>query len=213
MTNFIEMFKVFQIKTSKFKNKFLNNIMGNAFTTAVVNLKDEAQSAITRSKLIDIKSAKSKRDNELAFKIATTRERAHWLITFYATLITFNFARIRFIGEKSFSPLPLAWLPFIGTPFLFMYQLDFAYGTKLSRLNLETKNILKNEKNHWFNEPIRLPKSFQAEYLKMMQEFREKHSEEVANDWAVFVDSMTNEEIYDQVLPATKLVQNWWREL
>lgn len=200
--------------------------MGNSWVSSV---KDDASktvsNAVIRSKLIDIKAQKTKRDQELAFKVATVRERIHWLAAFYVTLISFNFLRLRFFARGqmknsskahhstttkskiSFEPLPLAWLPFIGTPFVFLYQVDFSYGTKLERLNLEAQHILKNEK-HWFNEPIRLPRSFEAEYRRMMSEAKQKFPEDdkVLEDWAVFSDSITKEEIFVQTFPATRLL-------
>lgn len=181
--------------------------MGNSWFSSV---KEDAtktvSGAVIRSKLIDIKAQKSRRDQELAFKVATVRERIHWLAAFYVTLISFNFVRIRFINKtKGFDPLPLAWLPFIGTPFLFMYQVDFSYGTKLERLNVEAQHILKNEK-HWFNDPIRLPKAFEAEYRKMLEEVRVKFPDEKPEDWAVFTDKITKEEIFVQTFPVTRLL-------
>ena len=181
--------------------------MGNHLWTSVKeDTRTAVSGAVVRSKLIDIKSQKSKRDQELAFKVATVRERIQWLAGFYVTLIGFNFARMKITKEAArFSPLPLAWLPYIGTPFLFLYQVDFAYGTKLERLNLEAQHILKNEK-HWFNNPVRLPRSFEIEYRKLIEESKVKCPDEPMEEWAVFSDAISREEISLHTFPATKLI-------
>lgn len=180
--------------------------MGNTLAAVKNDTEAAVSGALIRSKLIDLKSQKSKRDQELAFKIATVRERIQWLAGFYVSLFAFNFARMRLSGEAAqFSPLPLAWLPYVGTPFLFCYQIDFAYGTKLERINIEAQHILKSEK-HWFNKPIRLPKSFECEYRKLVQEAAKKAPDEPMEEWAEFCDQLTKEEVFMQTFPATRLL-------
>ncbi len=97
--------------------------MGNHLTSFKEDSRAAVSGAVIRSKLIDIKSQKSKRDQELAFKIATTRERIQWLLGFYATLFCFNFARVKISKETSrFSPLPLAFLPYMALRFCFFIK-------------------------------------------------------------------------------------------
>merc|ERR1719424_1215915 len=109
-------------------------------------------------------------------RIAVLRDRVHWLLAFYGTMIVTNAIRLKRFGivDKrlaigAFEPMPFAYFPYVGTPFLFMYQADFAYGSKAERLNIETQNILRNEK-HWFNEPMLLPKYMEPHYKKVMEE-------------------------------------------
>lgn len=176
--------------------------MGNALSSAKDNAKQELSNAVIKSKLIDIRAAKRQRDSELAFRIATVRERCHWLAAFYVTLLAFNAAKVRIAKEK-WSPLPLAWLPFIATPYVFLYQLDFSYGNKLERLNIESQHILRNE-HHFFKMPMRLPRSFEAVYREMLDEQKRAEGKDIP-DWAVFDDSVTNEEIMRGTLPVTQL--------
>merc|ERR1712187_470542 len=128
----------------------------------------------------------------------------HWLIAFYGTMIAVNALRVKKFGMADkrmaigfFEPLPLAYFPYVATPFLFMYSADFAYGTKAERLNVETKNILLNE-SHWFNKPIVLPKYLEPHYRAL----QEKNAVELRalgeppeEDWATFSDDMTDAEI------------------
>eukprot|EP00756_Hemistasia_phaeocysticola_P005678 Hpha_TRINITY_DN1344_c0_g1::TRINITY_DN1344_c0_g1_i2::g.93417::m.93417 len=116
-------------------------------------------------------------------------------------MIAFNAGRCRFQRIRM-EPLPIAWMPYVVTPFAFAYQIDFSYGSKLERLNIEAQNIIKNEK-HWFNKPLRLPKVFQQEYLAMQGELLQKCPEEPPEDWATFDDELTREEIHQLTLPAT----------
>merc|ERR1712150_307217 len=74
----------------------------------------------------------------------------------------------------SFESLPLAYFPYIATPFAFAYTADFAYGSKAERINMETQNILRNE-SHWFNNPIVLPAQMKPYYEDFMEETRAKH--------------------------------------
>merc|ERR1719401_2297574 len=119
-------------------------------TTATI--KEDATKAIMMSKLADLKVKKTERDMQLAMRMAVLRDRVHWLLAFYGTMIAVNAIRLRRFGivDKrlalgSFEPMPFAYIPYVATPFLFTYQADFAYGTKAERLNVETQNILKNE--------------------------------------------------------------------
>ena len=69
--------------------------------------------------------------------------------------------------------MPLAFFPYIATPFLFAYQADFAYGTKAERLNIEMQNIVRNE-SHWFNDPLILPKYLEQYYREMQDDANTK---------------------------------------
>jgi len=109
------------------------------------------------------------------------------------------------ILRLKFEPLPIAWMPYVATPFAFAYQVDFSYGSKLERLNVEAQNILRNEK-HWFNDPIRLPKAFQTEYEHMQADLLARCPEEPPDNWAIFADEMSPEQISMSTLPATLLL-------
>merc|ERR1719158_1437323 len=100
------------------------------------------------SKLADMKAKKIERDVTIAMRIAVLRDRVHWLLAFYATMLAVNALRTRKLGivDKrlaigSFEPMPLQYFPYIATPFMFAYQADFAFGTKAERLNIEARNI------------------------------------------------------------------------
>ena len=95
--------------------------------------------------------------------------------------------QVQVYRTRAWKPLPIANVPFVAGPVMFLYNLDMvsqptlvpsplpppsprnqvppqkrrypqAYGDKMERLNVETQTILRTEA-HWFNGPIALPSS------------------------------------------------------
>lgn len=184
---------------------------------AEAHLKQEAKNALLMSKLADIKQKKIERDTQIAMKIAVLRDRVHCLIGFYITMIAANAIRTRRFGVMdkklaigSFEPMPLAYFPYIATPFAFAYQADFAYGTKAERLNIEVQNILYNE-SHWFNKPIVLPKHMEAVYSTMMHDTNVKLAEigePPEKNWAIFTSEYSTEQLLTRAAPLSRLLHS-----
>merc|ERR1712187_159018 len=139
----------------------------------------------------------------------------HWLIAFYGTMIAVNALRVKKFGMVDkrmaigfFEPLPLAYFPYVATPFLFAYQADFAYGTKAERLNIETQAILRSE-DHWFNKPVTLPKYMEPYYREMMESNNARLAligEAAEKDWAKFEHSLTSEELLKRSSPISRIL-------
>merc|ERR1712151_586974 len=146
-------------------------------------------------------------------RIAILRDRVHWLVGFFVTMIAANALRVKRFGFADarmaigfFEPLPLAYFPYVATPFTFLYTADFAYGTKAERLNVEVQHIMRNE-NYWFNRPMTLPGYMQPFYKDMMKTNNEKLALmglPPEKDWANFSYELTTEELDDHVSPLTR---------
>jgi hypothetical protein len=167
------------------------------------------------SKLADMKQKKLERDLQIATRIAVLRDRVHWLLAFYGTMLAVNALRVRKVGVADprmaigpFEPMPLAFFPYIATPFLFAYQADFAYGTKAERLNIEMQNIVRNE-SHWFNDPLILPKYLEQYYREMQDDANTKLNligEPPEPEWAVFTNAPSGEELLKRSTPISRLL-------
>eukprot|EP00747_Dinoflagellata_sp_TGD_P031579 gnl/TRDRNA2_/TRDRNA2_135383_c0_seq1.p1 gnl/TRDRNA2_/TRDRNA2_135383_c0~~gnl/TRDRNA2_/TRDRNA2_135383_c0_seq1.p1 ORF type:complete len:221 (-),score=48.05 gnl/TRDRNA2_/TRDRNA2_135383_c0_seq1:383-979(-) len=183
--------------------------------SAAQAVEDEVKAAVVISKLADVKLKKVERDTQIAMRIAVLRDRVHWLLAFYGTMLVVNAVRVKKLGivDKrlaigSFEPMPLTYFPYVATPFLFAYQADFAYGSKAERLNIETQNILRNEK-HWFNEPMLLPMYMEPHYKKMMDERNAKLAERglpPEEDWAKFSSDISAEDLLNRSSPISRLL-------
>mmetsp|Transcript_5329 Transcript_5329/g.6817 ORF Transcript_5329/g.6817 Transcript_5329/m.6817 type:complete len:216 (-) Transcript_5329:46-693(-) len=176
----------------------------------VSKIKDDAsdgvREAMFQSKLADLKQMKTQRDTQISMRMAMLRDRVHWLVAFYTVILGVNFARRRVLGR--FEAMPLAYYPYIMTPFAFMYQADYAYGSKSERINFEALQIVKNEK-HWFNEPLVLPKYLEGPYNRS----REAQNRQLAElgalpekDWAVFNQKYSNQQISQLSFPITRVL-------
>eukprot|EP00928_Gymnodinium_smaydae_P066781 TRINITY_DN49742_c0_g1_i1.p1 TRINITY_DN49742_c0_g1~~TRINITY_DN49742_c0_g1_i1.p1 ORF type:complete len:212 (+),score=35.85 TRINITY_DN49742_c0_g1_i1:89-637(+) len=171
---------------------------------------ESATSFVLQSKLADLKQKKKERDLMIASRIATIRDRVHWLSAFYVVMIGANLFRGRKLRAAGlpWEPLPISYLPFVATPFAFAYQADFAYGNKAERINAEVQNIIKNEK-HWFNDPLLIPAYLKPVYDDMQRETNEKLKAmgvSAEPEWATFDDQMTSEETLHHSFPVTRLL-------
>eukprot|EP01129_Flabellula_baltica_P012967 TRINITY_DN5949_c0_g1_i1.p1 TRINITY_DN5949_c0_g1~~TRINITY_DN5949_c0_g1_i1.p1 ORF type:complete len:162 (-),score=19.91 TRINITY_DN5949_c0_g1_i1:14-439(-) len=138
-----------------------------------------------KTRLLDIRQKKQERDFQIAWRMATTRERVYWLAGFYTTMGVVSMAKM--IYQRRIEPLPLSFLPYVLVPFVFFYQLDFAYGTKSERLKVMTDKILNEEPHHWFNQPIELPDLLKPYYTDLMHDQNqelEKLGKPLQKDWA-----------------------------
>jgi hypothetical protein len=182
----------------------LNNIPNNNFNTfsrqskkhkmGVINsvekrIEQKQLDAAIRQQLLSFKKLKRRRDYEIATKIATTRDRVYWMCGFYGAMGTASIGRMIYLRE--FNALPLKYVPFVLVPFLVAYQADFAWGTKVDRIDKEARKILKSEK-HWFTEPMELSPLLQEHYMTYWTETNKKLEAKgylPESHWASFPDA------------------------
>jgi len=81
------------------------------------------------------------RERMVATQIATARERLNWFGSFYI-LATLAMTKMYRATKK-----PTSFAAFLPLTFLFGYQVDLAYGTKLNRVKIEAENILLYERD------------------------------------------------------------------
>lgn len=185
--------------------------MWGSFSKSASDAKAQAKkgvsSAVTRSKLADLKVAKAQRDFQISMQMAKGRDQLHYMIGFYALLLGVNAARCYRL--KRFEPLPISELPFVAGPIFFAFNIDASYGNKLNRVNREAA-MIRGVETHWFNEPMNLPKSLEQEYRAMMKEqnarIRSVGAKEEA-DWATFDDTPI-EELLDGSTPLSRTLHN-----
>lgn len=96
--------------------------MGNLTSNFVNDIEKRQRNAALEVQIMQIRQQKKERDNLIASRIATTRERVWWLASFYGALGTVSFTRM--IILRRIAPIPIDLLPFVAVPFIFAYQFD-----------------------------------------------------------------------------------------
>ncbi|EOD40722.1 hypothetical protein EMIHUDRAFT_222477 [Emiliania huxleyi CCMP1516] len=169
-------------------------------------VRGEAEGAIKRSKLADLRVRKAERDGAIAMRMAVLRDQLHFSLAFYVSLVVAT--GLRCIHRRRLEGLPLSSLPLFAGPFIFAYNVDAAYGNKVERLNMEAQTILRTEA-HWFNQPMILPTFLEPEYRKMREENnRRLHSAGMPpeSDWATFRSAISDDEVWQFAAPLSKLM-------
>ena len=170
--------------------------------------KQEITDALVKSKLIDLRAHKKNRDELLAIKMAVGRDQLHFSLGFYATMVAANV--LRAVRSRRVELLPINYIPFIAGPFMFLYNVDASYGSKMERVNIEKETILRTE-NHWFNRPITLPLSMEHDYRSLMRETNERLASlgcDPEPEWAVFADHVSDDELWRSASPLSRILHD-----
>lgn len=154
-------------------------------------IKDEfitqQKAAAVRSRLMDLKQAKRRRDTQCAMRVASARDKFYWMLAFYGVMG--GLTGIRMLKMKQISPLPLEFIPFALVPTLILNTADMAYGNKFQRINRWSKDILYKEQGWWFNEPVDLPIFLEPHYRALQHDVNtrlQEHGFPPEPDWACF---------------------------
>jgi len=152
------------------------------------SLEAKAKDVLLAQRVLDLKQKKRERDTQQSLQIAATRDRLLWIGGYYSLLGLLAGARhiaghrrgIHFTWDSFFLPLnqAIVCIP----PFLFGYQVDYAYFGKGERISLEAECVrggglhrwfdcqwlpASDDTDRWFNQPLSLPLALKPTYDKL----------------------------------------------
>mmetsp|Transcript_11589 Transcript_11589/g.30168 ORF Transcript_11589/g.30168 Transcript_11589/m.30168 type:complete len:191 (+) Transcript_11589:247-819(+) len=146
-----------------------------------------------------------------AMKMAVGRDQLHFSLGFYSLMLVANVVRV--CRYRRIELLPINYVPFCIGPVMFAYNVDASYGNKMERLNIEKETILRTE-NHWFNKPIALPVSMEADYRKLMAETNDRLMQmgcPPERDWAVFSPYFSDDDLWRSASPLSRMLHEQLR--
>ena len=163
--------------------------------------------SLTTTRNQSLHRRQAQRDFQVSMTMAKLRDQMHFMLGFYGLLV--GATAVRAYRYKKFEPVPLSSIPFIAGPVFFAYNLDASYGNKLERLNQEAA-MIRGAEQHWFNDPINLPRSLEADYRSMLAESNSKLLKINAKpepDWATFNET-TIESLVDGSTPLSRTLHS-----
>ena len=124
----------------------MGSYISKGMSGAMEKMQEQQQTMMERQILVQ----NEMRQRAMATQIAFSREMFMWWGSFYAIACTG--AVLGFLKTKK----PATLIPILPLSFIVGYQADFAYGDKITRVQAEAENILKNE-GSLLNLPQGLP--------------------------------------------------------